>query len=207
MDNKPNKRATIKVTNNVALESYSFASKCLEYAEQAKEDNDTANMRMFARTSIIYSALSAEADLIKMIEFTLKKVLSDTELIDEVKAKRELMYEYLTNFQAHKESEYNQVRFEIINIQKKYDYLRSINKLGFRELPKEYKELTLLRNKLIHYMNTYQPIAYSEELIEKAAWALHFAGEFIHHIRGISNQDIATWTYKSKSSSEGYEYE
>lgn len=209
LDKNLNKSITIKV-ENIALESHSFAYTCLEYAKKAKKNEDIFHMRMFARTSVIHSALSAEADLIKMIEFTLRDklydMLSDKQLSDKEKNNRKLMYEYLTNYQTHQKSKYNQVKSNISNVENKYKYLRSINKLESKELPPEYKELTLLRNKLVHYMNTYQPIAYSEDLIEEAACALHFAGEFILHIRGISKQDPAAWTFKSKPSSKGYDY-
>lgn len=139
------------------------------------------------RVAIYCMCLSAESDMSKLIVLSLKKKGGDD--LSGLSLGQKDIYDHLVDPSKSDDRPHR----ELNNIQKKYNYLRSINGLDAHDLPEGYDKTTKLRNKITHYSFSKRNDVYNDKILDITEESLISVREFIKHIWDLSNQGYPNW--------------
>jgi hypothetical protein len=154
----------------------------LFYSEQAFLNKDQPFIKWrYCRSAIISYCASAEAEMAKLIAFSLNRQQGLTN-------DQERILRFISDPNAQFAPP-----VELLKIQSKYDLLRNLNGLPTVSIDKHYDDLTKLRNKIIHYTFSGKDKVYSDTILDSVRNARDVVRTFILDLYSIVQEQPPTW--------------
>ncbi|AWB45304.1 hypothetical protein DCC85_14425 [Paenibacillus sp. CAA11] len=179
------------ISGKVASQSYmaEMHNDGLYFLEQAKKATDEFLKRRFLRASIIYFCTSVEAAMCRIVSDKLVQIEHELEQGDE----------YIELKNSLNDPNGTPPRF-FRSIDGKIKVVEDIfgSKIPL-SIKRPYKQLTFLRNKIIHYSNSYKSQIYATGKVEKLAYgAPDVVDKFLSILFGYIN--LSDGYYKNRTS-------